>query len=156
MYKAGLYTYDFVIYQSLKLLCEAAGASHVTFNVPEGCFATHTIYGNRYLYEHGYFNQCSEKSMIDHKKKRMDNLKEYLHGYRCGDMHHVCLYDCSNLVVNGSFFGIEREGAEYSGILGFNAVPAQVAMIHRPLKGNTLGQSTVIDTKIIQVAKSYI
>ena len=156
MYKAGLYTYDFVIYQSLKLLCEAAGASHITFNVPEGCFATHTIYGNTYLYEHGYFNQCTEKSMIDHKKKRMDNLKEYLHGYRCGDMHHVCLYDCSNLVVNGSFFGIEREGAEYSGILGFNAVPAQVAMIHRPLKGNNLGQSTVVDTKIIQVAKSYV
>lgn len=156
MYKAGLYTYDYVIYQSLKLLCEAVNAKHVDFNVPEGCFATYEIYGNTYLAEHGYFNQCTEKSMMDHKKKRMDNLKEYLHGYRCGDMHHVCLYDSSNLVVNGSFFGIEREGAEYSGILGFNAVPAQVVMIHKPLKGNRLGQSTVTETKIIQVAKSYV
>lgn len=156
MYKAGLYTYDYVIYQSLKLLCESVNAGHVDFNIPEGCFATYEIYGNLYLAEHGYFNQCTEKSMIDHKKKRMDNIKEYLHGYRCGDMHHVCLYDSSNLVVNGSFFGIEREGAEYSGILGFNAVPAQVVMIHEPLRGNSLGQTTVVDTKIIQVAKSYV
>lgn len=156
MYKAGLYTYDYVIYQSLKLLCEAVNAKHVDFNIPEGCFATYEIYDNKYLAEHGYFNQCTEKSMIDHKKKRMDNIKEYLHGYRCGDMHHVCLYDSSNLVVNGSFFGIEREGAEYSGILGFNAVPAQVVMIHEPLSGNSLGQTTVVDTKIIQVAKSYV
>ena len=156
MYKAGLYTYDYVIYQSLKLLCEAVGVNHVEFNIPEGCFATYDIYGNKYLAEHGYFNKCTENSMIDHKKKRMDNIKEYLHGYRCGDMHHVCLYDSSNLVVNGSFFGIEREGAEYSGILGFNAVPAQVVMIHKPLSGNSLGQTTVVDTKIIQVAKSYV
>jgi len=156
MYKAGLYTFDYVIYQSLKLLCEAVNAHHVDFNIPEGCFATYEIYGNTYLAEHGYFNQCTEKSMTDHKKKRMDNLKEYLHGYRCGDMHHVCIYDSGNLVVNGSFFGIEREGAEYSGILGFNAVPAQVVMIHEPLKGNSLGQTTVVETKIIQVAKSYV
>lgn len=99
---------------------------------------------------------AQKKSMIDHKKKRMDNLKEYLDGYRCGDMHHVCQYDCGNLVVNGSFFGIERQGSEYSGILGFNAVPAQVVMIHAPLQGNDMGQTTVIDTKIIQVAKSYV
>lgn len=156
MYKAGLYTYDYVIYQSLKLLCETVGADHVKFNIPEGCFTTEEIYGNTYLYEHGYFNGCTEKSLIDHKKKRMDNLKEYLNGYRCGDMHHVCLYDCSNLVVNGSFFGIERQGSEYSGILGFNAVPAQVVMVHEPLRGNKMGQSTVVDTKIIQVAKSYV
>lgn len=153
MYKAGLYTYDLVIYKTLEQFINLYGANHVTIDIPEGCFTTYEIYGNKYLYEHGYFNSATEKSMMDHKKKRMDNLKDYLHGYRCGDMHHVCLFDCSNLVVNGAFFGIEMEGGEYSGILGFNSIPAQVVMVHSP-SGNT-GTTSVVDTKVIQIAKGY-
>ncbi len=155
MFKAGRFCYDYAMYKALELLCQASNAKHVKFVLPEGCFATHTIFGQKYLYEHGYFNGCTEASLLKQKEKRMNNLKTFLHGIRVGDMHHVCLYDNSNLVVNGAFFGIETTGQEYSGILGFNAIPAQVVMVHEPVPEDAIGLSTVSETKVIQIAKGY-
>ncbi len=45
------------------------------------------------------------------------------------------------------------DAIEYSGIMGFHAVPAQIINIHEPITG--VGQSTVVETKVIQVAKGY-
>ena len=153
MYQAGRYGYDYTVYRTWQTMCDIAGHSHVVFKLPIGCFETHDIYGQKYLYEHGYSNQVSEKQMEDHKKKRQENLKEYIHGYRQGDKHHTVQYDNSTLMCNGAFFGIEQQGAEYSGILGFNSIPAQAVVIHEPVSG--VGESTIVEVKQIQIAKGY-
>lgn len=153
MYQAGRYGYDYTIYKTWQTMCNIADYNHVKFKLPVGCFETHDIYGQKYLYEHGYSNQVSEKQMEDHKKKRQENLKQYIHGYRQGDKHHSVQYDNSNLMCNGAFFGIEQQGAEYSGILGFNSIPVQAVVIHEPVDG--VGQSTVSGVVQIQIAKGY-
>lgn len=153
MYKAGRYCYDYTIYKTWETMCKVAGYDNVTFTLPEGCFATVDIYGQKYLYEHGYNNQVGEKQMEDHKKKRQENLKTYIHGYRQGDKHHSVQYDNSNLMCNGAFFGIEQEGGEYSGILGFNSIPTQAVVVHEPITGQ--GQSTITEVVQIQIAKGY-
>lgn len=130
MYKAGLYSYDYTIYKSLQGYCEALGLDHVVFNLPQGVFAHTSVYGRTAIYEHGYFNKSSEKSMEDQMKKRGQQIKRHADYFRCGDMHHVCSYDNHKMVLNGAFFGTDSEGIEYSGILGFNSTPAQVIMLH--------------------------
>lgn len=62
------------------------------------------------------------------------------------DMHHICVYDCGKQVLNGSFFGDDSKGLEYSGVLGFNATPAQVVMFHQVQNG----KSVIKDFKTIQ------
>lgn len=153
MYQAGRYGYDYTIYKTWQTMCDIANYNHVNFKLPVGCFETHDIYGQKYLYEHGYSNQVSEKQMEDHKKKRQENLKQYIHGYRQGDKHHSVQYDNSNLMCNGAFFGIEQQGAEYSGILGFNSIPVQAVVIHEPVSG--VGKSTISGVVQIQIAKGY-
>ena len=68
-------------------------------------------------------------------------------------MHHYCNYDNGNLQVNGAAFGVAFDAIEYSGIMGFHAVPCQIVNIHEPVSG--VGQNTVVETKVIQVAKGY-
>ena len=48
------------------------------------------------------------------------------------------------------FFGADDGGIEYSGILGFNAIPAQVVMVH--INDNSLGKNSVKEFITIQVA----
>ena len=153
MFKAGRYGYDYTIHKTWETMCAIAGYKHITFKLPVGCFDTFDIYGQTYLYEHGYTNNVGEKQMEDHKKKRQENLKTYIHGFRCGDKHHSVQYNNSNLMCNGAFFGIEMEGSEYSGILGFNSIPVQAVVVHEPVSG--VGQSTITEVVQIQIAKGY-
>jgi hypothetical protein len=153
MYKAGLYSYDYAIYKALEGYCKVAGYKHVKFIQPEGCFGYTDIYGRYAVYEHGYFNSCTEKSLLDQLAKRSNQIKRHVEYFRCGDMHHVCAYDNAKLVVNGAFFGADDEGVEYSGILGFNAIPAQVVMFHTDEK--SIGKNTVSEFITVQVAEGY-
>ena len=91
--------------------------------------------------------------MEDQRAKRSKQLKRHVEYFRVGDMHHVCNYDCGKLVVNGAFFGVDTEGHEYSGVLGFSSVPAQVVMIHT--NTDSIGKSTVKEFIQIQVAEGY-
>ena len=149
MYKAGLFSYDYVIYKTLEGYCEAAGFNHVTFTIPEGVFGYTTIYDHYVVYEHGYFNSATEKSMEDQLKKRGQQIKKYVEYFRCGDMHHLCSYDNHKMVLNGAFFGTDTTGVEYSGILGFNSVPSQAVMFHTDNK--IVGRNTVKEFISIQV-----
>lgn len=153
MYKAGLYSYDYPIYKAWEGFCKQAGYNWTKFIIPEGCFAYTQIYGRHVVYEHGYFNQSTEKSMEDQRSKRSNQLKRHVEYFRVGDMHHVCNYDCGKLVVNGAFFGSDTEGVEYSGILGYNSVPAQVVMVHKDT--DSVGRNTVDQFIQIQVADGY-
>lgn len=151
IYKAGLYSYDYAIYTALKQLAKVSGYSDVSFNIPEGIFGTADIYGNTIVYEHGYFNSATEKSMRDQMTKRGQQIKKHVEYFRCGDMHHVCAYDASKIVLNGALFGVDSTGSEYSGVLGFSSVPAQVIMWHQ--EEQSLGKSQVKETHIVQLAQ---
>lgn len=153
MFKAGLYSYDYPIYKAWEGFCKQSGYDNVKFIIPEGCFAYTQIYGRHVVYEHGYFNQATEKSMEDQRAKRSNQLKRHVEYFRVGDMHHVCNYDCGKLVVNGAFFGVDTEGVEYSGILGYSSVPAQVVMVHKDT--DSVGRNTVSKFIQIQVADGY-
>jgi hypothetical protein len=149
-FKAGLFAYDYAIYKALEGYCKVAGYSHIEFYIPEGCFTYATIFDRTAIYEHGYTNNCTEASMDKKLKDRGNQMRVHGDYFRCGDMHHTCSFDNGRLVMNGAFFGTDTQGVEYSGILGFSAIPAQVMMIHT--ESNSVGRNTVTETINIQVA----
>ncbi len=150
VYKAGKFAYDYPIYRALEMLTQTAEFDNVNFIIPEGVFGYLNIYGNYVIYEHGYFNQASEKGMNDQMKKRGQQIKKHVEYYRQGDKHNVQMYDCGKIVLNGAFFGNDVNATEYSGVLGFSAIPAQVVMIHTPEE--KLGRNTVKEFHAIQLA----
>lgn len=150
MYKAGLYSYDYTIYKTLELVVRATNLKNVNFIIPEGVFGYLNIYGNYAVYEHGYFNTSTEKSMSDQMKKRGQQIKKHVEYFRCGDLHHTCSYDCHRIILNGAFFGIDEGGTEYSGILGFSSIPSQVIVLHT--EEEKLGRTTAKDFHLIQLA----
>lgn len=150
VYKAGKFAYDYPIYRALEMLTQTAEFNHVNFIIPEGVFGYLNIYGNYVIYEHGYFNQASEKGMNDQMKKRGQQIKKHVEFYRQGDKHNVQMYDCGKIVLNGAFFGNDSNATEYSGVLGFSAIPAQVVMIHSPEE--KVGRNTVKEFHAIQLA----
>lgn len=154
MFKAGRYGYDYVMYKAWENLVKVLGAKHVSFNIPEGNFATYEIYGKLTVAEHGYEAKgSSESALMTLRTKRATNLQRYVHRLVVGDLHHYCSYDNGNMIVNGAFFGVAEDAIEYSGIMGYHAVPAQVIVIHTPTTG--VGQNTVKEIKVVQVAKGY-
>ena len=154
MFKAGRYGMDYTLYRTWQNMCRVAGYDNVVFNIPEGHFATYEIYGRLTVAEHGYSCKgSSENALIALRNKRATNLQRYVHRVVVGDMHHYCNYDNGNLQVNGAAFGVAFDAIEYSGIMGFHAIPAQIVNIHEPVTG--VGQNTVLETKVIQVAKGY-
>lgn len=150
VFKAGKFAYDYPIYKALEMLTQTAEFNHVNFIIPEGVFGYLNIYGNYVIYEHGYFNQASEKGMNDQMKKRGQQIKKHVEFYRQGDKHNVQMYDCGKIVLNGAFFGNDTEATEYSGVLGFSAIPAQVVMVHSP--DEKVGRNTVKEFHTIQLA----
>lgn len=85
------------------------------------------------------------------RKQKVQELVDK--GVYYGDMHHICDYNNGQEVVNGAFFGVDNEGVEYSGILGFNSVPAQKMMIHT--REDSIGRNTIKRNINIQVADGY-
>ena len=148
-FKAGRFSYDFVIHNTLKKFCQIAGYNHVTFDIPDGTFGSCEIYGKTAIYEHGYHNNFSEKGMTDQMLKRGQQIQKHVTYWRQGDKHHHTTFGQGEQVLNGAFFGIDQEGLEYSGILGFNSVPSQTIMYH--VADNTLGQGNIKDIVNIQV-----
>lgn len=154
MFKAGRYGYDYVMYKAWENMVELIQAPHVTFNIPEGNFATYEIYGELTVAEHGYESKgSSEAALMALRTKRATNLKRYVHRLVVGDMHHYCNYDNGNIILNGAFFGVAYDAIEFSGIMGYHAIPAQVITLHEPVTG--VGQNTVKEIKVIKVAKGY-
>jgi len=149
-FKAGRFCYDYAIYTALRLLTEVAGYDNVKFILPEGCFAITDIFNRKALYEHGYTNNCTEASMDKKLKDRSNQLRTYIDYFRCGDMHHTCAFDNGRLMMNGAFFGTDTQGYEYSGILGFSAIPAQTMIVHTP--SNHPCRNTVAEIINVQVA----
>ena len=148
-FKEGKYSYDYTIFKMLEQFSDISGFDKVTFTIPEGTFGHTTIYGKHVILEHGYHNNHTEKGMIDQMRKRGAQLKVHPTYWRQGDRHHHITYGQGEQILNGAFFGIDTEGLEYSGILGFSSVPSQTLVWHteEPCEG----KGTVKDVVNIQV-----
>tara|TARA_Y100001960_G_C14709937_1_gene846437 strand:- start:372 stop:1634 length:1263 start_codon:yes stop_codon:yes gene_type:complete len=150
----GRQGWDYAIYSAWELLSETMGFDHVTFTLPEGIFGTYDIYGKTTVYEHGYeLKGQGEGAMQKLKEKRMNNTKKWIDRIVIGDRHHSEIFGCGDYVLNGAFFGIAREGVEYSGNLGFNANPMQTILVHEPT--DLPNVSTVVGIHCIQIVKGY-
>lgn len=148
-FKEGKYGYDYVIFKTLEEYCKIANHHHITFNIPEGTFGHTTIYGKHVILEHGYHSNPSEKGMVDQMRKRGAQLKIHPTYWRQGDRHHHITYGQGEQILNGAFFGVDSEGLEYSGILGFSSIPSQTLVWHTDEKSE--GKGTVKDVVNIQV-----
>ena len=150
----GRQGWDYAIYSAWELLSETMGFDHVTFTVPEGIFGTYDIYDRTTVYEHGYeLKGQGEGAMQKLKEKRMNNTKKWIDRIVIGDRHHSEIFGCGDYVLNGAFFGIAREGVEYSGNLGFNANPMQTILVHEPT--DLPNVSTVVGIHCVQIVKGY-
>lgn len=148
-FKAGRFSYDYVIHKTLERYCTLMKMDNVTFHIPDGTFGSLSIYGKHAIYEHGYHNPCSEKGMTDQMRKRGSQLKIHPSYWRQGDRHHHACFGQGELVLNAAFFGVEQEGIEYSGILGFDSIPTQTCMIH--VDDKRLGHGNIKEVVNIQV-----
>ena len=86
MFQPGKQHLSWPLYQSLRLITEAAGIEHVQYIIPEGVFAVTEFYGQRCLYEHGVGVSVSESSMRSHKAKRAEQLNMPITYFRMGWM----------------------------------------------------------------------
>lgn len=153
-FMAGRFSYDFVIHKTLESYCKISGMGHVSFNIPDGTFGNLEIYNKHVIYEHGYHNPCTEKGMTDQMRKRGSQLKIHPTYWRQGDRHHHACFGQGELILNAAFFGIEQEGIEYSGILGFDSIPSQTVCIH--VNDTRLGRGTVKEVVNIQVTPECV
>lgn len=148
-FKEGRYSYDYTLFKTLEKFSELANMTNVKFNIPEGTFGHTTVYGKHIILEHGYHNNHTEKGMIDQMRKRGAQLKVHPTYWRQGDRHHHITYGQGEQILNGAFFGVDTEGLEYSGILGFSSVPSQTVVWHTDEPSE--GKGTVKDIVNIQV-----
>ena len=87
--------------------------------------------------------------MTDQMLKRGRQLHIHPTYWRQGDKHHHTSFGQGELVLNAAFFGIEQEGIEYSGILGFNSIPTQTIMVH--VDERRLGRGNIKEVFNVQV-----
>lgn len=125
MFRPGKEQLSWPLYHSLRMLAEASGMKHVTFDIPEGSFATTEFYGQTCLYEHGVGIPVNETAMRGHKARRSEQLNSPVSYFRMGDKHTVSTFNSNQYVVNGAFFGASSKGIDYSEIAGFSSIPAQ-------------------------------
>lgn len=148
MYKPGLEQLSFPIYTALELITQRSGYRHVSYDIPQGSFATVDFYGQRALYEHGVGVAVNEASMKAHKVKRGEQLQHHLTYFRMGDKHNVSSFNAGQYLVNGAFFGDDETGSEYSSIAGFSGKPAQWIGFHVP---RTDTRFTLYDSFVVQL-----
>lgn len=148
-FKEGKYSFDYIIFKSLEKFSQLTQLNNVNFNIPEGTFGTTQIYGRNVILEHGYSNNTTEKGMVDQMRKRGAQLKVHPTYWRQGDKHHFMCYGNGEQICNAAWFGVDTEGLEYSGILGFSSIPCQTLVWHTDEKSE--GKSTVKDIVNIQV-----
>lgn len=120
-FKPGKEYMTWVIYNTLKMLCEAKGYTNVDFIIPETVYATLDIYGSLCLYEHGDHNKHTEAGFETHISKRSKQVGTMIDFFRCGHLHTYTMIGRGRIIRNASLAG--NDG--YSEILGFNSEASQ-------------------------------
>lgn len=133
-YNPGQEHYSWPLYHFMKFAAQREGLKNVAFDIPLGCFTYTEIYGHLVCYEHGVKVSASHASMDKRREQRGNQLKKFITFYRMGDKHNISRFNEDRLVVNGAFFGGDTEGREYSGIHGYDSLPAQIMLCYVPRK----------------------
>lgn len=111
-----------IIYNSLKALCEAHGLENVTFHIPKDSYTTLDIYGNTCLYEHGDRVSSSLKNNFEKvMNDRAKQLNTVIHFGRFGHWHEYACWDRGRIIVNESVCGQDS----FAKVLGYASSPGQ-------------------------------
>jgi len=111
-----------ILYHSLKMLCDQAGYSWFTWDIPEASYTTYEIFGTLIGYEHGDNIKGRSKSAIStHIANRSAQVGRLIHGIRFGHVHEYSLLDEGRSISNSSLCGQDS----YSDVNGYNSRPAQ-------------------------------
>ncbi len=148
MFMPGREHLSWPMYHSIRMLSEQANID-ATFYIPEGSFHVHNIYGANVLYEHGVGVATSEAAMRKHVANRINQGKEYIHLFRMGDKHNICRFNNDRFTVNGAFFGDDRIGSDYSGIIGYDGEPAQIMFAY--VQRDDDRRTPIFDSLVIQL-----
>ena len=148
MFMPGREHLSWPMYHSIRMLTDQAGID-ATFYIPEGSHHVHSIYGANVLYEHGVGVATSEAAMRKHVANRINQGKEYIHLFRMGDKHNICRFNNDRFTVNGAFFGDDRIGSDYSGIIGYDGEPAQIMFAY--VQRDDDRRTPIFDSLVIQL-----
>ena len=148
MFYPGREHYSWIIYKTLELLSKEVGFNWMNYNVAEGCFAEHQIYGHTIVYEHGVGVNVDHKKMQTRADSRAKQLQKHVTYFRMGDKHNVSRFNEDTLVCNGAFFGGDSKGVEYSGINCYTALAGQIMFAYVPRKDERL---PIFDSFVIQL-----
>lgn len=114
---------SWIIYQTLKMVCDKAGFKNFEWGIPDGAYSVVDVYGNPILFEHlDLVNGNTKAAFLNHLAKRSSQVGYVLKGLRGGHYHEHCVYDNGRVVVNGSVCG----GDSYADLLGFSSIASQV------------------------------
>jgi predicted phosphodiesterase len=116
-----------IIYNTLKLLCEAKGLTNVTFHIPTGINVLLDIYGNPALYEHLDESKAPTKDALQKlMMKRSKQYKQIIKFLRGGHWHEFTMYGRGEIIVNDSVPGPDG----YSDNLGFDSMAGQTLVFY--------------------------
>lgn len=115
----GLYHKTYIIYTLLEYMCKLAGYKNITFNIPEGVYATHYIYNDLILYEHldNVDGGLQRKSMLYHMAKRSGQIGKVVKFMRGGHYHELTMFGRGTVIVGPSIPGNDS----YAEIKGFSS-----------------------------------
>ncbi len=118
----GLNNMTWVIYNSLKDLCEASGMTNVKFHIPTESYVVLDIYNNQCLYEHGDNTKANTKNafeaLLNNRSKQVGKVIDFA---RFGHYHEFACYDRGRIIVNESVCGQDS----YANVLGHNSTAGQ-------------------------------
>lgn len=118
----GLNNLTWIIYNSLKLLCEASGLKNVKFHIPTESYIVLPIYDNHCLYEHGDNTKAPTKvafeALMTARSKQVGKVLDF---GRFGHWHEYACYDRGRIIVNESVCGQDS----YAQVLGYNSTAGQ-------------------------------
>lgn len=118
----GVNNMTWVIYNSLKQLCEASGMKNVTFYIPTESYVVLGIYGNHCLYEHGDNTKANTKAafeaLLTNRSRQVGKVIDFA---RFGHYHEYACYDRGRIIVNESVCGQDS----YANVLGHTSTAGQ-------------------------------
>jgi len=112
----------YVIYNSLQMLCEQAGMTHVEWYIPKNSYYLSNIFSDTVLYEH-YDNakantEVALKALLNRRQEQLGIIVNYMRG---GHFHSPVTWGRGHIITNGSVPGPDG----YSDTLGFNSHASQ-------------------------------
>ncbi len=118
-----------IIYNGLKMMCEAYKLKNVTWDIPIGPYTMTQIYGNTVLYEHGDNAKGKTEAALEALlSKRQGQLKKIIDFFRLGHFHSRAEFGRGRIIINESLPGPDS----FSDVLGFDSHSGQTLNYYVP------------------------